>query len=264
MTTVGITTVDRSPRPNYVRATLASMFAKDATVAGKVGRVRVVVDGTDAGYFGPWATDARVAVELLSQDELQRRPAVVHQRCAQGTWRAMAGARPGEPFILLQDDLLFAPRWLARLERAADAVRADLGTEDFVLAAYACYEFEHRPHYALYPRPLFYANQALYFSTEALARMTPYMRQHGVIERKGADDLIFRQYFLDNPIALVATVPSLVQHVGFDTTGLSPQTHQSSTFRDEDEEPVELAATLGPAGAAASVEEVLARLGKFE
>lgn len=265
MTLVAVTTVDRSPRRNFVEQTLVSLFDGDPSVTERCGRVRLVVDGDDAGYLGPWATDPHVAVELLSDDEMRTRPMVVQERCALSTWRAMAGARPGEPFILLQDDIVFAPQWLTRLERAADAVRADLGTESFVLAAYACYDFDPGPRYSVYPKHLFYANQALYFSSKAARRMTAYLYQHGVVERMGADDLIFRSYFLDNPIVLVATVPSLVQHVGFDTTGLSPEMHQSPTFRNTDEQPQPQAPVEAVAGVAeASMEEVLAKLGECE
>jgi len=271
---VAITTVDRSPRRNFVEQTLASMFAKDASVE-RHAPIRIITDGEDMNFLGAWAADNRVVVNATNAKPLAWDHRGVSPRVLTANVRAMQAVPAGDGLLLLEDDLECAPRWLERTERIVERIRADIGSTRFMLALYTTFrfvpddgrhfDFAEREGYCACIRDNYYGSQAIYYGAEALPIIMADMKQTGIVERRLDNDIIVMDTSIRRDVPLLAAVPSLVQHVGRESTW-SPcdkeTMHQSPTFRDEDERPAartDQARPEPPGGA--SMADVLGRLG---
>jgi len=232
---IAMTTVDT--RPMYVKQTLEALFAQPLSC----GPVRVVVDGDDAAYLGEWRSRPELKVELLSRDAAAaQRELHVIDRCTFTTHRALSGATRGSAVVLLQDDVIFAPGWFDRMVDTIHELEADVASENYVLALYSTYPFTRKP-YSIYPRHDFFGCQGLYFSPVAAPLIANVLATHFAECRArgdrpgGADDVIMNKYFIRHAEPyLLAMVPSVVQHVGRDGTGVSSGWfHCSPTFEAE-------------------------------
>jgi len=244
---IAITTVDRSPRRNFVEQTLASMLAKDQTVE-RYAPIRIITDGEDMNFLGPWKTDRRLVIETTDKKPHARTFDGIRPRVVMANVRAMQAVPHGGSLLLLEDDLVFAPRWLERTERIIERIRADIGSTRFMLALYTPFEltsedrvqfeFAEREGYCACIRPTYYGSQAIYYGAEALQTVLGDMKQLGLVEGRLGSDEVVPYTSVNRDVPLLAAVPSLVQHVGADSTWLAPGSvpmHQSPTFRDEDE-----------------------------
>jgi hypothetical protein len=255
MTHIALTAFDRRPGVSYIDGTLRSLFGKDPLV----DRVRIVVDGIDAEFLGEWGADPRVQVDLMTPAQFSTRHDRHTWRCAYGTYRALKGTPAGERLILLQDDLVFAPRWYRRLTSIADEIQASIGTEDFVITTYSTCEIAVKSRWFRWAKHAFWGCQAMLFSAESVA---PVAREFERVlpTTDLADDMVLHHHLMSRSTPLLVTVPSLVQHVGIPATGLSSYLHTSPSFRDEDESTETLRPPLPEQQLSVSFDEAMAKL----
>jgi hypothetical protein len=100
------------------------------------------------------------------------------------------------------------------------------------------FEFAEREGYCACIRPTYYGSQAIYYGAEALQTVLGDMRQLGLGERRMPNDMVVRHVSQERDVPLLAAVPSLVQHLGVESTWSAcdqATMHHSPTFRDEDE-----------------------------
>lgn len=194
--------------------TLAAMFGADEIDVP----VRAVVCGPDAGFLGPWASDARVRVELLGAEawaayqdySVNRRIAETFRRCVEGA------AERGRALVLTQDDVVFAEGWLtttryaARVARLELSVKRQLKNAPIVLALFAPAKFKriHSP-LAPYLPHCFYGNQGVYFSAPAVEALLPFANTQPPDQM---DDMVVNQFVSQHKAHLFAINPNVVQH----------------------------------------------------
>lgn len=274
---IALKTVDRTPKRNMVQATLASMFAKDPSVERYVP-IRIITDGEDMSFLGPWAFDSRLAVETTDDKRERRDYEGASLRVVRADVRGMQAVPDGEDIFLLEDDLEFAPRWLQRTEAIVERIRADIGSRCFMLAVYTPFEFvQHngvrfdfaeREGYCACIRPTYYGSQAIYYGAEAIPIALRDMKQLGLVGKRLPNDMVVKYTSIHRDVPLLAAVPSLVQHVGAESTWSQHETltmHRSPTFRDEDERPRHAREQAGPTAQTAgdaSLDDLLERLEK--
>jgi hypothetical protein len=222
-----MTTFDRQPA--YVHDTLKSLFEMDPTV----DKVTLIVSERRAPFLGEWRDDERVDVMCFSpallEDHATRVAKARTALCSRTAIRSVTG-----PVILLQDDLDFAERWY---ERSLEIIESldDASRSRSLVALYSPYPNHFGP-LAAYPKDEFYGAQALFLGDE--------IRRHFVWaldQAKGtSDDVLMKLALKREPILnAFALNPSLVQHVGKETTVNSGWFHESPTFVKEEPPPPE-------------------------
>jgi hypothetical protein len=73
----------------------------------------------------------------------------------------------------------------------------------------------------------------LLFAGRALAGFRGYLLERGVESWTWPYDLLLQGYAISEGIPILATMPSLVQHMGARTTGLSGHFHAAPSFAEE-------------------------------
>ena len=72
---------------------------------------------------------------------------------------------------LFEDDVAFCPAWDFLLQRSIDRISRD--QEDYVLALYSCYPWDHRMPWTHYPTDAFYGLQGMHFSRKVRSNSLP-------------------------------------------------------------------------------------------
>lgn len=123
--------------------------------------------------------------------------------------------------LILEDDVRFAYGWRLRLDRTLAALESRFGSE-FVLTIYDAQNCtpEESSLYADYQRESFFGTQGVYYPAKVRQSFAKYLRMNGVIANKNHYDYLLRDYLIQEDIPLFATSPSLIQHMGRNTTGL--------------------------------------------
>lgn len=214
----------------YIYETLASL--------GPDCPVRLVVGSPDADYLDRYRSRPHVTiVEAAPQEWEAIQGAGLHQRASWNYWRCLTRGGPAQGGLLIfEDDVRFARRWRTRLRQTVRALEAAHG-QDFVLALYAPHDFVrdayHRGQlFAEYPVPWFYGTQGMYFPAGVRAAFAAYLKRNGVDAFRVPYDLLLKDFLTERRVPLFATVPSLVQHTGVQTTGLG-SFHQAAGFVEE-------------------------------
>ena len=132
--------------------------------------------------------------------------------------------------LILEDDVRFARGWRLRLEKILIGLESRFGSK-FVLTIYDPYDWQPKESrlYAEYPRARFTGTQGVYYPSEIRQGFAKYLRVTGVIANKNHYDLLLRDYLVQEDLPLFATSPSLLQHMGKNTTGLGSW-HQAPGF----------------------------------
>ena len=139
--------------------------------------------------------------------------------------------------LVVEDDIEFAKGWEARLDRTIREIVAIHG-DNFLLSLYCAYGFvlpayERGELFTKYPLEVFAGTQGIYLPARIRADFRTHLKEHGVDGFRVNYDMILREYLMQNDIPTYVTAPSLVQHMGLVTTGLSQNRHYSPVFFDE-------------------------------
>lgn len=138
--------------------------------------------------------------------------------------------------LVIEDDVRFARGWLARLTATLAALEA-ASTQDFVLSLYCPADFPLASYFRgeLYvecPLNQFYGTQAVYYTARARQGFGAFLKKHGVVANREPYDVLLWQYLSEVGLPLFATAPSLVQHMGKQSTGLGGW-HDAPSFQED-------------------------------
>lgn len=153
------------------------------------------------------------------------------------TWnyhRCLTQCIPGERgSLVLEDDVKFARGWRLRLDLTLAALESRFRSR-FVLAIYDPYKRDSTESslYAQYPYQDFTGTQGVYYPAAIRQGFAKYLRKNGVIANKTHYDFLLKDYLAEEDIPLFATTPSLLQHMGRNTTGLGVW-HQAPGFVED-------------------------------
>ena len=229
---LAFTTCPREPA--YFSTTLASALLGDP-LAARLREIAVAVDAPDLACVEPLAGHARVRWVARTAEENERvAPFHIHRRACHNYCRALGLAAPGAGALLLcEDDVIFRDGWLGMLLQSLNEMRAR-GLEDFILAAYACYDFDtpalrRGTFYSSYPAHGFYATPAMLYPAPECAAVREWIWEHGVVSMEAPYDLLIGRRAVERQ-HLYATRYSIVQHVGTTSTGLGEGGRQSRSF----------------------------------
>lgn len=160
----------------------------------------------------------------IKNNRLRHRATWNYHRCL----TQYAGGERGT--LILEDDVKFACGWRLRLDITIAALESRYGSE-FVLTIYDPYKCAPGESclYTEYPRERFTGTQGVYYPAGVRQDFAKYLRTTGVIANKNHYDYLLRDYLLQEDLPLFATTPSLIQHMGRNTTGLGVW-HQAPGF----------------------------------
>lgn len=141
-------------------------------------------------------------------------------------------------FILLEDDLDFTENWIEKTIKVLNQIE----DEEFILNLYSPYDYETDSDFVEYDIEnnynKHYGCQATVWKKKTAVDFAKFNRAINFNDYRIQNDSIIFQ--MDHLMAIYAdykgipiytTVPSLVQHIGFKTTGVAQFMHQSPTFK---------------------------------
>lgn len=195
--------------PSYIHQTLASMHLSDTRAAEL--DVRLHLDADDESFLKAYAHNKKPKVILAPKEHR----AVAHNlnRITLGLARSLADAPEEEHFIFAEDDIVFLDGWVSILEHAAKFT-SGLTQGSFLLSGYSPKLLAGGP-IARVSSGRFYGNQLLYVPKRVRAELARYLLEH--VGELPADLLIAR-WSVETQVSIFATVPSIAQHVGKNTS----------------------------------------------
>jgi hypothetical protein len=210
----------------YLQRALASMSLEQP--------VALLVGSPDTSYLAPLQSRPGLHVVAPSPVEYGAiAPLSTHQRAAWNYWRCLRHGLGNRYLLVLEDDVRCANGWEERLVLTVLTIAAIF--PDFVLSLYFPYPRQSvgGACYLPYPKKEFYGTQAILFAGRALPEFTAHLHEHGVRSCTAPYDLLLQDYVLRRDVPLFASAPSLVQHIGVVTTGLSAQFHTTPWFVED-------------------------------
>lgn len=232
---LAVMTVQRSPE--YIHATLASLFASDPLVHDLKG-VHLLVGSADAQYLSGYRHHSRIHIHPMSQAEadqlskwtLPRKVCFNYHRCLTLATAGAAG------ICICEDDVLFQDGFVGSMLSAINEMEQEHKILQYALRLFIPFEFgsEHPVPVGKYcsqynPRT-FYGNQCMYYPSRVSPEIAEVIHKHGIVRYRAPADLLVRAY-VEETGALYGTSRSLVQHVGFSSTLASMFAHAPS-FRE--------------------------------
>jgi hypothetical protein len=208
---------------NYLPRTLDGL--------GPDAAATLMVGSTETGYLAPFRDDARLTVVSPSEEEYAPwRSRGVRHRASWNYWRCLEHGRRARRLLVVEDDVVFAKGWEDYLGRVVDEVERH--EWDYVLSVYSPHPLAGAEGRTFVPvdERRFFGTQGVLFAGGASGSFADYLRDHGVDRLERSYDLNLGLYAAGSGTPLLATNPSLVQHVGAKTTGLGYH-HTSPTFR---------------------------------
>ena len=143
--------------------------------------------------------------------------------------------------LVFEDDVKFATGWRDRFLQTLDELYTAHGPH-FILSLYSPHDavnsawLETEQLAVPYATAAFMGTQGVYFPEPVRRDFADYLRIYGVDDNLMPYDCLLENYCEQCQVPLFATVPSLVQHVGVQTTGLSGGKavgHTSSLFVED-------------------------------
>ncbi|MDE1170827.1 MAG: hypothetical protein PW734_06430 [Verrucomicrobium sp.] len=231
-------TIDR--QPEYIHATLKSFLEQDP-LAALLLPVNLIVGTTHADYVRPYEEMGLARIFAASEQEARimeifpvpddRR---VHYKTVFNYWRSLfLGLAAEDKLLLFEDDVSFTSNWLQKftvLAKGAHGIKPD----DFVLSLYSPLQIEPGPPGFIEMEAVnFYGAQGIYYPPQVRRKIASYVEANGVRLYTKANDLLLRDYCVTRECPLAVLRPSLIQHEGMITTGLSPHPtkgHRAPSF----------------------------------
>jgi hypothetical protein len=221
---VVVMTVSRSPE--YVHATLASLFS---SCDGNDGpdEVQLMVGSPDAAYLAQYRHHRRIRICPVTESEwTQAKSLSVHRRFCHNYHRCLSVPLDGfRGLLICEDDIVVRDGFGSKLLSAVDEMEHAHGLREYLLACYTPYDlaqtraFYRGRFYASYFAPDFYGTQSMYYPKSVVSRLADRMMQEGVVAGKQPGDMVVKD-FGRRLNAIYGTVASLAQHIGRKSTGL--------------------------------------------
>lgn len=219
--------------PSYVQSLLKMMFERQDMSVPFAVPVRVVVDGGDSLYLGPWTIDPRVKIDVPQMPSTE--PIGHPKRILRTFRRCIDGAAPGCSLILLQDDTEVSQDWLTRSYAGYNAVLAELWSiqqtdQSFILSLFTTVPYG-RKHgtVELMPTDDFNGTVGILFPPAFIPAFRDYCR---TINEETPDDMALKRYIKEIGGRIYNLNPSVVQHVGRRSTHTDAEQQASSpTYR---------------------------------
>ena len=234
---LAITTIWR--KENYLDATLSSLFVEypashDQTISLVIGSPHT----EHLADYRPLAGIIIVEMGLHAWSWIKNTD--VRNKATWNYYRCLTQCDMGKRgSLIIEDDVKFARGWRQRLDITLAALEAKFGSE-FVLTIYDGYAWYPKESslYAAYPLPAFAGTQGVYYPAQVREGYAKYLRRHGVIANKDHYDYLLRDYLAQENLPLFATVPSLIQHMGKNTTGVGAWHEAPRFLEDVTQEPI--------------------------
>lgn len=138
--------------------------------------------------------------------------------------------------LALEDDIHFARGWRARFIATLVELEQRCGA-DFVLAIYspwllATEEHNHGKIFVEYSPERYFGMQGIYYTSKTRQGFAKYLKIHGLVTFEKLHDLLLGDYLVQAGLSLFATSPSLVQHIGQESSLDNPW-HDSHIFVED-------------------------------
>jgi hypothetical protein len=179
--------------------------------------------------------DSRFEIDLMSRREASRfnfSSADATTRALFGHRRALRAEGKAEFRLVLEDDLRFAEGWMERLNKILRAAQEEYG-DRFLLSLYLpgpetepIDAYNSGSHWIRYPHLGFFGSQAILYPASV---REDFMRATASCADTWPHDMALGRTLLRLGIPILATAPSLVQHVGL-ADGLTRPPHESASF----------------------------------
>lgn len=221
--TYSISTVPR--KANYIDRTIANSYTDK--------NFSIFVGEKDYRYVDKYRDRHNVYI-MPSSEWVNIEGFDIARRASYNYWRCLSmGRRTKGGLIVFEDDIQFAQGWEKRFHKALAASKGWFG-DNFVLTLYVHapmirrgYEFGNVCE--VYDIDAFFGTQAVYFTDKSRMGFAKYLHDNA-IKRQGAPyDMELRMFCHSTGTKIIATTPSLVQHVGRESTGLGGF-HQAEQF----------------------------------
>ena len=233
-----MTTCDREPA--YVHNALQSML-RDETVK----QVHVVVCGASGiGFMDRWGSDPRVVVHEASEAEKAwARDANVERRILKTFLRALELSESGRTVIFTEDDTAFARDWLKKTENFLELtkkynLRSEFGGK-YILAICSLYCLKSSRDCGMhslapYHPADFHCTAGFVLDGSLALELVAFAKEK--ISRGDwlASDMMIKRFAWDGNCELLASNPSLVDHVGDQSTQGFFDIRRSPTFEREE------------------------------
>jgi GR25 family glycosyltransferase involved in LPS biosynthesis len=165
------------------------------------------------------------------------------RRCAFGHYRAMHQLSlldtAWDAALIFEDDLAFADGWLEYLDSVLEEVRHVYG-DRWIVTLYRVKHPDQTPvskavragrQWLLIPRKEeFWGTQAIAYSRKVLPRIQQNLWDHAIRRFDYPVDIAIGYAADSEGIPILATAPSLVQHMGYRSTGQSKWFHRAECF----------------------------------
>lgn len=221
-----ISTVPR--KVNYIDLLLANLDVKTP--------VHLFVCGNKTDYLNKFKNSPSVQIHTPSQEEwLRFKDCSVFHRATWNYWRCMSSwpANPNRSgLLILEDDVLPARGWLQWLSRAIHEIESICGNK-FAIALYSGRDFSKQNLggiFARYPTHQFAGTQGVYYSEALRVECADFLKLYGVEWNEAPYDMLVADYMSRRDYPILVTVPSIIQHMGEVSTGLS-NFHQAPNFK---------------------------------
>lgn len=232
-----ITTVWREE--NYLESTLRSLSCEYPFHPQQP--VSLIVGSPETAYLTRYRTQpGLVIVEMgpntwawIKNNNLRHRATWNYHRCLMHTPSGERGT------LILEDDVRFACGWRVRLDTTIAALESRFGSM-FVLTIYDPHQWKPKESYlyAEYTHQFFSGTQGVFYPAKMRQEFAKYLKVQGVIGNKDHYDYLLRDYLIQEKIPLFAASPSLIQHMGKNTTGLGIWHEAPGFMEDVTMEPV--------------------------
>ncbi len=219
-------------QPSYLSQSLASFYAGDPATRS-LREVSVEVDAPDLECVKWLQHHVGIRFVARTPEESERvKEFSLHRKGCAAYWRAMGLASAGSRAVLVcEDDVIFRDRWLEQLLDCLNEME-DAGISEFILSVYSPYDLEEWRRgraYSSYPAGAFFGTQGVLYPARELAPVREMIWKHGVLLAEQPYDLLMKRRAIERQ-HLFGSRHSLVQHVGFTTTGLGGGHHMSPSF----------------------------------
>lgn len=240
-----ILTVPR--KTDYIHQTIKSLETSGFFERPENLPLNIFVGCPDDQHLAPYFKDPRFEIHRLTPEEeviwsrleLTRRATFAQS----STMKRMLG-HPWDELLIFEDDTSVALGWMDYLEKAISEVRK-CGNR-WILSLYYLVDDTIKDTFKAGKRikslqwQCFWGMQANIYPREIAAELYLFLIEHGVDKTTdmNGDGYVCR-FAKEQNLPLFTSVPSLVQHIGYGSTGLTPYFHTARCFFDPVVDPAE-------------------------
>jgi hypothetical protein len=227
-------------KTDYVHETIKSLETGGLFRDPENLPLHLVVACPDDHHLKPYFDDPRFMIHRLTPEETAVWTGLgIKARCAYGHHLAMKKMLgfPWDELLLLEDDARAAAGWMEHLEKIMPRLRQ---TERWILSLYYFIDdsikkdFEAGRRIKRVDWEHFWGLQGVLYQRETVLGFCPLVLDVCVKGGLTPDDNKngVGRFARDAGIPVFTTVPSLVEHIGRDSTGVTPYYHWARCFHD--------------------------------